>query len=85
MLWSRESHWKLVRVLARVTGATFAIAGIVVSIWGGRLLLDSDSTLMFGANPTRDPLVKAIVLVGGVTVAVLGIFLLRARASRGSE
>lgn len=58
------------------------IFGPVLAGKGAWLLLHRDATIDVNGVPTTDPSVKAIDLIMGLVVLVLGVFMLKARRYR---
>ena len=81
----RTLYWKLLTIYARLIGGAFTFGGIIFIIWGIRLLVDHNSTIMINGSPTNDPYMKAIVLFMSVFVGVSGVLLLKARPFRNSK
>jgi hypothetical protein len=79
MLWNEKRHWQTVNIGARVVGGAFIFGGMVFSIWGFSILLDSKATIDVDRVPTTDPWTKAIVLIVGLVFLVLGLLLVFAR------
>ena len=75
-------HWQLFNFLARFVGCGFIFAGVVFSIWGISILLDSKATIGVNGVPTTDPWVKGTVLIAGLVALVLGTLLVTARRYR---
>lgn len=82
MPWNKKIHWQIFNITARVVGGGFILVGVVFSLWGLSLLLDSQATIGVNGVPATDPWNKAIILVVGLVLFVLGLSLVLARPFR---
>jgi hypothetical protein len=69
----------LFNIAVRLVGAGFVFVGAVFAIWGLFLVLDPKATIGVNGVPSNDPWIKAMVLVVGLVVGVLGVLLVFAR------
>lgn len=78
----RKTYWQLFNTAGRIVGVGFTVVGGIFSIWGLLLVLDPKATISVNGVPSNDPWDKAIVLIIGLVVCVLGILLVFARPFR---
>ena len=78
----RKTYWQLFNFGGRVVGVGFILVGGIFTLWGVSLVLDPKATIDVNGVPSNDPWIKAIVLIVGVVICVLGVLSLIARRFR---
>jgi uncharacterized membrane protein YhaH (DUF805 family) len=78
----RKIYWQLFNTVGRIVGVCFALVGGIFALWGLSLILDSKTTMDVNGVPSSDPWIKAIVLIVGLVVCVLGVLTLVAKRYR---
>jgi hypothetical protein len=78
----RKIHWQLFNTFGRIVGVGFSLVGGIFALWGLSLVLDSKATIDVDGVPSTDPWIKAVVLIVGLVVCVLGVLMLVARRYR---
>ena len=75
----RKTYWQLFNTTGRIVGVGFFLVGGIFSLWGLSLVLNPKATIDVNGVPSSDPWTKAIVLIAGLVVCVLGVLLIVAR------
>jgi hypothetical protein len=75
----RERHCQIVNTGCRIVGFGFVFVGAIFALWGWSLVMDPTATIDIDGIPSNDPWSKAVILIVGLVVCVLGVLLLFAR------
>ncbi len=81
----RKTYWQLFNTGGRIVGVGFVLLGGIFTLWGLSLVSDPKATIDVNGVPSSDPWTKAIVLILGLVICVLGALMLIARRFRPKE